>query len=81
MSDNFPSTAFRPDDRPTEPDVCECERCKGSGTVARSTSYPLAYRAAGPVPDDARGVFEATCDKCHGIGYIEVNRQAQGEAR
>jgi len=76
IGDNFP----RSDGCRTEPNMEGCERCKGSGTVARSTRYSLEYRAPGPVPEDARGVFEATCNECHGIGYIDENQQAEGAA-
>ena len=45
----------------------ECERCNGSGIIglrARTGTYV----APGPVPEDARGFIEATCDVCRGSG-------------
>ncbi len=48
----------------------ECSRCNGSGEIAVSNST-LRYICAGPVPDDARGVASATCDRCHGMGQVE----------
>lgn len=51
-------------------DVKECRRCNGSGEVAISATTGR-YKAAGPVPDDAKGVASQTCDECRGMGYIE----------
>jgi DnaJ-class molecular chaperone len=51
-------------------DVEECSRCNGSGEVALN-AFTLAYKCAGPVPDDARGVVSETCARCRGMGYIE----------
>jgi DnaJ-class molecular chaperone len=45
----------------------ECERCNGSGLIglrARTGTYV----APGPIPEDARGVFETICDVCRGSG-------------
>ena len=50
-------------------DVEECSKCKGSGEIACFTRNGH-YKCAGPVPDDARGVFSATCFECNGMGYI-----------
>lgn len=55
-------------------DVTECRRCNGSGEIAIS-AITGRFVAAGPVPDDAKGVAIATCDECQGIGYIEDNEQ------
>jgi DnaJ-class molecular chaperone len=52
-------------------DVVECSRCKGSGEVAISAANGR-FVAAGPVPDDARGVAVSTCDECRGTGYVET---------
>jgi hypothetical protein len=41
-----------------------CEYCNGSGEIACSTRTGR-YRCAGPVPDDARGVFAGTCYECN----------------
>ncbi len=49
-----------------------CPRCNGSGTIACSIYFPCGYVAPGPVPEDARGVYEAKCDECGGIGYMPV---------
>lgn len=45
-----------------------CERCAGSGQIARSIHFPCGYVAPGPVPDDARGVAASPCDLCDGSG-------------
>jgi len=44
-----------------------CERCNGTGLIGRRNVYPLAYVGPGPVPEDARGVFEAECDYCETV--------------
>jgi hypothetical protein len=56
----------------------ECHRCNGTGEIARSVHYPMAYRGPGPVPDDARGVTAAKCDRCDGTGVeqIDLNEEA-----
>lgn len=54
-------------------DVHECHRCKGSGEIAISAANGR-FVAAGPVPDDAKGVAVATCDECHGMGAVETDR-------
>ena len=41
----------------------KCSMCNDSGTIACSTRTGL-YRHPGPVPDDARGVFESVCYDC-----------------
>ena len=41
--------------------MSECDRCNDSGTIA-CRSRDGSYRCPGPVPDDARGVFESYCD-------------------
>ena len=53
-------------------DVEECSLCNGSGEIALN-AWTLAYKCAGPVPDDARGVVAEICPKCRGIGYIECD--------
>jgi hypothetical protein len=40
----------------------DCELCNDTGLGAKRNRYPCAYVCPGPVPDDARGVFEAFCD-------------------
>ena len=52
-------------------DVEICTRCGQSGEIALKTSN-LRYVGPGPVPDDARGICSVTCDRCGGIGMIEV---------
>jgi DnaJ-class molecular chaperone len=52
-------------------DVEECSRCKGSGEIARRNKSPFSFVAAGPVPEDARGVTAETCDVCRGTCYVE----------
>lgn len=47
----------------------ECRRCNGSGEIAIN-NVNGRYVAAGPVPDDARGVAVSTCDACAGMGYV-----------
>lgn len=47
-----------------------CRHCDGSGLIARSYQFPLAYRGPGPVPEDARHVYEDTCDVCGGGGRV-----------
>lgn len=47
----------------------ECEHCKGWGEIACFTRNGH-YKCAGPVPEDARGVFPSKCDKCNGTGYV-----------
>lgn len=49
----------------------KCERCDGSGEIARSIYFPCSYVSAGPVPDHARGVSGAKCDGCGGSGWTE----------
>jgi hypothetical protein len=46
----------------------ECERCAGTGIIGLH-SATFRYAAPGPVPEDARGFVEATCDECRGAGY------------
>jgi hypothetical protein len=41
----------------------DCEQCRDSGTVARSSITGM-YKFAGPVPEDARRVYEDFCDDC-----------------
>lgn len=53
-------------------DVEECGRCGGSGEIAISARTGR-FVAAGPVPEDARGVARATCPCCGGTGYVETN--------
>ena len=62
----------RRDEMSDDPGVDMCERCQGSGTIGCSTSYPCSYIGPGPVPDDAANVYEATCDRCGGVGYIST---------
>ena len=46
-----------------------CGRCNGSGEIAiRATTG--AFVAAGPVPEDARGIAASHCDKCGGTGCV-----------
>lgn len=52
-------------------DVQECRQCKGSGEIAVRASTGRFF-AAGPVPDDAKGVAACTCDECCGMGYVET---------
>ena len=49
--------------------VMECLVCKGSGEVALDYRT-LAFRYAGPVEEDARGVTAAVCKQCGGMGVI-----------
>jgi len=51
------------------PDKEECEHYKGSGEIACFTRNGH-YKCAGPVPDDARGVFAGKCYECLGTGYV-----------
>ena len=51
-------------------DVISCARCNGSGEIGKRERGDR--EAPGPVPDDARGWFSATCPDCHGMGEIEV---------
>jgi hypothetical protein len=44
----------------------ECERCKGSGITGHRLSG--TYVGPGPVPEDARGFYEARCEECRGSG-------------
>jgi hypothetical protein len=46
----------------------ECVRCDGTGIVGRRNRYPYSYVGPGPVPEEARGVSEWTCDPCNGTG-------------
>ncbi len=41
-----------------------CPRCNGSGEIARRNTGMMSYVCAGPVPEDARGVISAKCDRC-----------------
>jgi hypothetical protein len=41
--------------------MTDCDRCHDNGTIARSVRDG-SYRCAGPVPDYAKGVYEAFCD-------------------
>ena len=45
-----------------------CERCHGSGEIGRRTHG--SKEAPGPVPDDARCWYSATCPDCKGTGVI-----------
>lgn len=45
-----------------------CERCNGSGEIGRKCRG--AREAPGPVPDDARGWYAATCPDCKGVGVF-----------
>lgn len=49
----------------------ECKRCNGSGEIGLRNNLRSAYVGPGPVPEDARGVYPATCDECRGMGYVE----------
>lgn len=55
-------------------DVEECRRCRGSGEVAISATTGR-FIAAGPVPDDAKGVAVETCWDCKGTGYLEEDER------
>lgn len=55
----------------------ECRRCHGSGEVAISATTGR-FVAAGPVPDDAKGVAVETCPVCLGIGYVEEMNDDEG---
>lgn len=49
----------------------KCERCDGSGEIARSIYFPCGFVAAGPVSEHARGVAASKCDLCGGSGWTE----------
>jgi hypothetical protein len=57
----------------------ECHHCNGTGEIARSTSYPMAYRGPGPVPEHARGIVGCKCDWCDGTGteQIDLNEECE----
>lgn len=57
----------------------ECTRCRGTGEIARSVHYPMAYRGPGPVPDYATGVCAARCDRCDGTGVEEIDLNEEAE--
>jgi hypothetical protein len=57
----------------------ECERCNGSGEVARSIYFPCSYVGPGPVPDYARGVAPAKCERCGGTGVVDVDLEEEAE--
>jgi hypothetical protein len=63
------------DDEPEE----DCDRCNGSGLIARNCSSG-SYRCAGPVPEDT-GVncYEDFCD-C-GTGMTMRNQERRARAR
>jgi len=54
-------------------DVEECKRCRGSGVIGVRNNFRASYVGPGPVPEDARGVTDATCDECRGMGYVETD--------
>ena len=47
-----------------------CERCAGSGLIGCRTTFPCSYVGPGPVPEEARGVYETKCDECRGYGHV-----------
>jgi hypothetical protein len=58
--------------------VEECSKCRGSGEIACRTRDG-SYKCAGPVPDDARGVFSVNCFECRGTGDIGDGDEAEDE--
>ena len=69
MSDNYPSATWLPDD-PGPDTRIKCERCNGSGLIGCHNVFPCSYVGPGPVPEDARGVYETRCDECGGCGWV-----------
>ena len=69
MSDNYPSATWLPDDPGPDTRV-KCEHCKGSGLIGWRNTFPASYVGPGPVPEDARGVYETQCDECSGNGWV-----------
>ena len=60
----FQSTAKRPTSNPPlMPDAPQCHYCNDTGMVA-CRSRDGQYAFAGPVPDDAKGYFDADCWYC-----------------
>lgn len=47
-----------------------CKRCNGSGEIGKKSRGER--EAPGPVPDDARGWYSATCPDCRGTGMIII---------
>lgn len=62
----------------TAGETAQCERCKGSGEIGCRTR-DAGYVGAGPVPEDARGVFAARCDECRGSGRVALTNQGRHE--
>ena len=50
-----------------------CDRCNGTGEIAVRIAYPMSYVGPGPVPDDARGICSATCDRCRCMGMTDAD--------
>jgi hypothetical protein len=53
--------------------MAECSKCRGTGRIA-CRSRDGQYAFPGPVPDDAKGYFEATCYICEDEGRINETR-------
>jgi hypothetical protein len=51
-------------------ETIECECCAGTGITLHRTSGSMSYVGPGPAADDARKVFETTCDECRGKGVL-----------
>jgi DnaJ-class molecular chaperone len=54
-----------------------CRRCNGTGEIGKRTRGER--EAPGPVPDDARGWYSATCPDCHGTGVIVGEEEDEDE--
>ena len=64
VDDGFQSTAKRPTSNPPlMPGAPKCHYCNDTGMVA-CRSRDGQYAFAGPVPDDAKGYFDADCWYC-----------------
>lgn len=61
----------------------DCELCNDTGLVARRNTYPCAYVCPGPVPEDARNVYEAycECETGNAMWRAERRRQSADELR
>lgn len=58
--------------------MVECECCRGSGELAYRTRDG-SFKCAGPVPDDAKGVFVGKCYDCNGTGQIGDDETEEDE--